>query len=75
MTVIDVGANFGWFSLIFSTLLGNQGSVHSFEPVPPTFKILKQNVRINKTNSEIILNKMALGSSRGKINLHLFKNF
>jgi len=43
MTCIDVGAHVGIYTMLFSELVGNSGSVHSFEPTPWTFKILKEN--------------------------------
>ena len=42
-TVFDVGAHFGYFSLLFAHLAGPQGRVIAFEPTPSTFAILKQN--------------------------------
>jgi FkbM family methyltransferase len=35
-TVLDIGANAGYFTLLFSDLVGPDGRVHAFEPVPPT---------------------------------------
>ena len=43
-TVIDVGSHFGFFSLLMSEVVGNDGSVHCFEPTPSTFSILNSNV-------------------------------
>jgi FkbM family methyltransferase len=39
---IDVGANFGSFSLRMAQLVGTSGRVFSFEPVPQTFAMLVQ---------------------------------
>lgn len=38
--VIDAGANIGWYTKIFSELVGDKGRVFSFEPVPPTYSLL-----------------------------------
>ena len=35
--VVDVGANDGYFTLLFSDIVGANGAVHAFEPVTPTF--------------------------------------
>jgi FkbM family methyltransferase len=44
MVVLDIGAHFGFFSLLASTLVGPGGRVFSFEPTPSTFETLKRNV-------------------------------
>jgi FkbM family methyltransferase len=43
-TFIDVGAHFGYFSIIASKIVGQNGQVYSFEPVPYTFGRLMTNV-------------------------------
>jgi FkbM family methyltransferase len=43
MTFFDVGAHFGYFTLLGSHLVGPTGHVHSFEPTPNTFQTLKRN--------------------------------
>jgi predicted methyltransferase len=35
-TVVDVGANIGWFTLHLAEQVGSTGSVLALEPVPPT---------------------------------------
>ena len=53
MIFFDVGAHFGYYSLLASRLVGESGQVHSFEPTPSTFAVLrsnlahKANVRLN----------------------------
>ena len=42
---IDVGANFGFYTKLFSECVGREGSVHSVEPVPETFDYLHYNAR------------------------------
>src|SRR5205823_1875398 len=44
MTFFDIGAHFGFFSLLASSLVGDAGQVHSFEPTPNTFAVLEENV-------------------------------
>ena len=44
-TVFDVGAHFGYFSLLFAHLAGPRGRVIAFEPTPSTFAILERNAR------------------------------
>ena len=54
-TVLDVGANFGWYTLLFASKVGASGAVHSFEPVPPTFQSLRSNCDINVETDRVFL--------------------
>lgn len=71
--VIDVGANVGFYTLLFASLVGDTGIVHAFEPAPKTFASLKKNVEINNLNNVVLHNK-ALGSENEKIKLTLSKS-
>ena len=51
--VIDLGANLGYYSYIFSKLVGKSGKVHSIEPVGLFRDVLSRNLR-KRTNVEII---------------------
>lgn len=44
-SVIDMGANFGWYTNVLSSLVGNAGRVYSIEPIPDTFQVLSGIVR------------------------------
>ena len=48
MTVFDVGANVGYYSLLASLLTGNEGKVFSFEPLPENIAYLKKHIELNK---------------------------
>ena len=43
-TVLDVGANIGVLAKVFSRMLGEKGTVHSFEPVLYSYRILTSNI-------------------------------
>ena len=45
MTVIDVGAHVGIYSMLSSELVGTTGHIYSFEPTPWTFRILTENTK------------------------------
>ncbi len=49
MVFLDIGSHYGYFTLLSSFIVGDRGQVHSFEPIPSTFNILKANVS-NKDN-------------------------
>lgn len=44
MTVVDVGAHIGYFTLLSAFLVGDAGQVMSFEPTPSTRELLLRNV-------------------------------
>jgi len=43
-TILDLGANRGFFSFLFAKLTGSKGQVHCFEPVAENLKLLQANV-------------------------------
>lgn len=64
--VIDIGANIGYYSLIASKLVTEQGKVLSFEPEEDNFNLLKHNIETNQlTNVEIF--HAGLGSKEEQI--------
>ncbi|MDP3705967.1 MAG: FkbM family methyltransferase [Legionellaceae bacterium] len=53
--VFDIGANIGWYSI--SLMLKKKDiSVFSFEPIPSSYQLLKENLEINKLNTSNIFN-------------------
>jgi FkbM family methyltransferase len=55
MTVFDVGANVGYFTLLFSRAVGPQGHVYAFEPNPDNLARLHSHLALNAcTNVTVI---------------------
>jgi FkbM family methyltransferase len=48
MTVLDIGANIGYYSLLAAARIAKNGKVHSFEPVRETYSRLQQNITLNE---------------------------
>jgi len=63
-TFIDGGSNIGYYTLLASKLVGNDGKVIAFEPTPSIFKILEKNTK-RKVN--VILEEKALLNKIEKI--------
>lgn len=61
--VLDIGANEGYYTTLFSHLVGEKGSVHSFEPVPPTFELLSGTVRQTVMHRNVSLVNAAVGEA------------
>ncbi len=56
-TVVDIGANIGYYTLIFARLVGEHGKVFAFEPDPTNFALLKKNVEINGYSNVVLVPK------------------
>jgi len=63
--VLDIGANIGIYSLTAAKLVGNSGTVFSFEPDEICFTNLKKNAEKNSLKN-IILVKKAVSNYNGK---------
>lgn len=72
MVVIDVGANIGYFTLLASRLVGDEGKVFAFEPEPYNYSLLCKNLRVNGCNNVTAIQK-AVFSQSGKMSLFLEK--
>jgi FkbM family methyltransferase len=61
--VIDIGANIGYYTLIFAQLVGSSGKVFAFEPEPKNFEILRKNIEINNYQNIIAEQKIVSDES------------
>jgi len=64
MTVIDVGADIGYYTLLFAKRVGTEGRVIAFEPIPSAIEKLEQNIRLNGYTNVTVCH-YALFSSSG----------
>jgi FkbM family methyltransferase len=65
MTVVDVGANVGYFTLLFASLVGPHGKVYAFEPIPRVRQALRRNVEMNRAQ-QVVIRPEALGNDSGE---------
>jgi len=68
MTVIDIGGNIGFYTILLSSLVGSEGRVHTFEPDLLNFKYLTLNTKKNKN---VFLNNAAVGKEAGRLKLYI----
>jgi FkbM family methyltransferase len=68
MTFIDVGANWGYFTLLAASLVGKGGRVLSLEPDPRLFPILGENVARSELGQVTVL-PIAAATERGMLTL------
>lgn len=68
-TFLDVGAHFGYFTSLASTLVGNDGKVFSIEASKNTFKVLKKNIA---TASNVECFQMAIADDNEQMKFYEF---
>lgn len=68
---IDLGSNEGFFSIIASKIVGEQGRVFSIEPQQRLWEIIIKNVSLNKCNN-IQLLPYGISSKAGEATIHLY---
>lgn len=70
--VFDIGGNIGFMSLIAARLVGEEGRVYAFEPLPENAECLRRNLRANNfANCKVL--EMALADRAGQEELLLSK--
>lgn len=65
-TVLDIGANVGYYTYLFQKWVGDQGKVYSVEPVPQFMNMLKKN---HGHHSNVTLLNYALGTEEKEVEL------
>jgi FkbM family methyltransferase len=68
MTFVDVGANWGYFTLLAAHLVGKAGRVVSLEPDPRLFPILQESIVRNYLEQVTVL-QVAAASEEGTLKL------
>lgn len=68
-TIIDIGANIGGYS-VFAATTSRNTKVYAYEPMPKSYKLLLENIQINRLENNII--PFNLGGSSTKERRRLF---
>lgn len=70
-TFIDVGAHYGYFTLLASQIVGSQGKVFAFEASPRNYEILFKNTHQKKNITSL---NLAISNEDSVINFYEFPN-
>src|SRR3954468_10195734 len=62
MTAIDVGANFGYYTILLGALVGETGHILAIEPAPETAAMLRRSVALNGFDEFTTVIEAAAGS-------------
>ena len=66
---VDVGASIGYFTMLFAQRVGLSGKVYSFEPTQNQFKYVRENIKANNYQMQVIAENMGAWSSETEIKL------
>lgn len=69
-TVVDVGANIGYFTLLAAQSVGSEGRVVAVEAHPETYELLRRNVVMNGYHSFVRTWNRAAWSEPGTVQFH-----
>jgi FkbM family methyltransferase len=67
--VFDIGAHVGFYTLLASVLVGDQGKVFAFEPSHRNLTFLREHIRLNQRGNVVIM-EAAVWSEPGVIYFH-----
>lgn len=68
-TVLDLGANIGYYTLLCARLVGASGRVFAFEPDPEAYALLTANVEANRYDN-VVCEPAAVSDHGGRVGLH-----
>lgn len=72
MTIVDCGANIGYYTLIAADIVGDNGKVFAFEPDPDNYRLLVKNIELNGFNGfNCFFYKKAISNQTGKMRLYM----
>ncbi|MBI2135145.1 FkbM family methyltransferase [Candidatus Woesearchaeota archaeon] len=75
-TVVDIGANIGYYALMESQLVGKKGRVYAIEPVPDNIASLKKNIGLNDySNIEVFQMGIGEKNKTAKMNITSYSNW
>jgi FkbM family methyltransferase len=60
----DIGANFGFFTILASKLVKTAGQVYAIEPVPDNARIIRMNTKANRLKNVLVIEK-AISENEG----------
>lgn len=72
-TIIETGANIGFYVVLEAERIGTNGRIYAIEPSPTNIELLKKNVQLNSLASIVHVYHAALSNKTGTETLHIAK--
>jgi FkbM family methyltransferase len=70
---VDIGANIGLYTILFSKTISNDKKVLSIEPTPLALKYLYRNIERNKVEDSVIVFEGIVSDSKGKFHINVIE--
>ncbi|HWM90336.1 MAG TPA: FkbM family methyltransferase [Thermoanaerobaculia bacterium] len=70
-TVLDIGANIGFFTMNLAAMIGSGGKVYAFEPSPRIADLLERSVAENGFGDRVEVARAAVADQPGRLGLFL----
>lgn len=71
LTVLDVGANFGFLSLVWANTIAKNGQTIAFEPNIHLFSTLSKSITLNGLQNRLMVKNNAVGAEDKSIELYM----
>jgi FkbM family methyltransferase len=68
-SVLDVGANIGFFAMHMASIAGPEGHVTAYEPIEANAALLDRSIHENRFGDRITLRRAAAGAEAGEVRL------
>jgi len=75
MTVVDIGANMGYYALMEASIVGENGKVYAIEPLPVNFEILNKNIKVNGYSDIVETHRMAISNKKDVLKFYVSDGF
>ncbi|MEF8818386.1 MAG: FkbM family methyltransferase [Haloferacaceae archaeon] len=71
VTIMEIGANIGYYALLEATVLGDNANIHAFEPEPRNISLLQRNIELNGFKNVFTTHQVAVGDEPASVELEV----
>jgi len=64
MNCLDIGAQSGYYTCLMASIVGENGKVYAFEPMPSNYKLLVKNIEENKFQNRVKTYQIACSNEK-----------
>lgn len=75
MTIVEVGANIGYYTVLMASKIGPSGKLYSFEANPTVFDVLYQNMAVNGLLDRVTLVNKAASAKNEMLDFYTLKRY